>query len=112
MGDYLSRGGHQQLAGRKISPYFDVDGVARRRPGEADRRQVDEGCHRTRSVDRYSRNRIGGNAATVSDFLSDCCRMGTTEPAVSNRRHIFVRALLMAALTVASHSVGTAQRAG
>jgi penicillin-insensitive murein DD-endopeptidase len=38
--------------------------------------------------------------------------MGTSEPAVAKRRHIFVRASLVAALTVASHSVGTAQRAG
>jgi len=37
--------------------------------------------------------------------------MGNAEPAVSNRRHIFVRALLIAALTMASLCVGTAQRA-
>ena len=38
--------------------------------------------------------------------------MGTGESAVSNRRHVFVRACLIAALTLVSHRVGTAQRAG
>src|SRR5262245_61498177 len=38
--------------------------------------------------------------------------MGTSKSAVSNLRHIFPRASLIAALMVASYSVGTAQRAG
>jgi penicillin-insensitive murein endopeptidase len=38
--------------------------------------------------------------------------MRTAEPVVSNQRYIFVRALLIASLTVASHGVETAQRAG
>src|SRR5262249_52586381 len=40
------------------------------------------------------------------------CRMRTSESAVSNRQHLFVRAWLIAALTVASHGVGPAQRGG
>jgi penicillin-insensitive murein endopeptidase len=37
--------------------------------------------------------------------------MRPSEPGVSNRRHIFVRAWLITALTMAAHGVGTAQRA-